>query len=60
MSRIDRASRTIAATPAPIYDALLDREALEAWLPPGIGQAVHEEGIAPSLANLAAYAEGGE
>ncbi|MFI7073278.1 SRPBCC family protein [Micromonospora sediminicola] len=34
MNRIDRVSRTIAAAPAAIYDALLDREALEAWLPP--------------------------
>ncbi|MDG4799299.1 SRPBCC family protein [Micromonospora sp. WMMD980] len=34
MSRIDRASRTIASTPAAVYDALLRRDALEAWLPP--------------------------
>ncbi|MGW1996825.1 SRPBCC family protein [Embleya sp. NPDC001921] len=34
MDRIDRASRVIAASPATVYDALLDRESLEAWLPP--------------------------
>ncbi|WP_327085150.1 SRPBCC family protein [Nonomuraea sp. NBC_01738] len=34
MDRIDRASRLIAAPPATVYDALLDRAALEAWLPP--------------------------
>ncbi|MFF0361673.1 SRPBCC family protein [Streptomyces fungicidicus] len=34
MSRIDRASRVIAAPPATVYGALLDRESLEAWLPP--------------------------
>lgn len=34
MSRIDRASRTIAAPAEAVYDALLDREALQAWLPP--------------------------
>ncbi|HYZ08582.1 MAG TPA: SRPBCC family protein [Pseudonocardiaceae bacterium] len=34
MSRIDRASRVIAASPATLYGALLDRESLEAWLPP--------------------------
>ncbi|MFG1678088.1 SRPBCC family protein [Micromonospora sp. NPDC049282] len=34
MTRIDRASTTIAAAPAAVYDALLDRDALEAWLPP--------------------------
>lgn len=34
MSRTDRASRVIAAPPAAVYGALLDREALEAWLPP--------------------------
>lgn len=34
VSRIDRASRTIAAAPATVYDALLHRDALEAWLPP--------------------------
>ncbi|WP_091058730.1 SRPBCC family protein [Micromonospora humi] len=34
MSRVDRASRTMAATPAAVYDALLRRDALETWLPP--------------------------
>ncbi|MET8629521.1 SRPBCC family protein [Kitasatospora sp. NPDC004669] len=34
MSRTDRASRVIAAPPATVYGALLDRESLEAWLPP--------------------------
>lgn len=33
--RIDRASRLIAATPQAIYDAFIDRAALEQWLPPG-------------------------
>ena len=34
MSRTDRARRVIAAAPATVYDALLDRDAIEAWLPP--------------------------
>ncbi|SDM97165.1 SRPBCC family protein [Allokutzneria albata] len=34
MSRIDRASRVIAVPPPAVYGALLDRAALEAWLPP--------------------------
>ncbi|MCZ4125461.1 SRPBCC family protein [Streptomyces sp. H39-S7] len=34
MSRIDRANRVIAAPPAAVYGALLDRQSLEAWLPP--------------------------
>lgn len=34
MNRIDRAGRVIAAPPATVYRALLDRESLEAWLPP--------------------------
>ncbi|MCX4094476.1 SRPBCC family protein [Nocardia sp. alder85J] len=34
MERIDCATRTIAAPPAAVYDALLDRDSLEAWLPP--------------------------
>ena len=34
MGRTDRASRVIAASPATVYDALLDRESVEAWLPP--------------------------
>ncbi|MFD9290144.1 SRPBCC family protein [Streptomyces sp. NPDC060030] len=34
MGRTDRASRVIAASPATVYDALLDRDSLEAWLPP--------------------------
>ncbi|MCQ4212788.1 SRPBCC domain-containing protein [Streptomyces longispororuber] len=34
MSRTDRASRVIAALPTTVYDALLDRESLQTWLPP--------------------------
>ncbi|WP_040832150.1 SRPBCC family protein [Nocardia jiangxiensis] len=34
MSRTDRASRLIAAPPEIVYGALVDRESLEAWLPP--------------------------
>jgi uncharacterized protein YndB with AHSA1/START domain len=34
MPRTDTASRVIAAPPAQVYAALVDREALEAWLPP--------------------------
>ncbi|QWF84252.1 SRPBCC family protein [Amycolatopsis sp. CA-230715] len=34
MNRIDRASRVVAAAPETVYAALLDRESLEAWLPP--------------------------
>lgn len=34
MGRTDRASRVIAASPATVYGVLLDRESLEAWLPP--------------------------
>ncbi|MFR0357410.1 SRPBCC family protein [Streptomyces sediminimaris] len=34
MGRTDRASRVIAAPPATVYGALLDRQALEVWLPP--------------------------
>ncbi|MFE3200187.1 SRPBCC family protein [Embleya sp. NPDC059237] len=34
MDRIDWVSRVIAAAPAAVYRALLDRESLEAWLPP--------------------------
>src|SRR5918992_6006387 len=34
MGRIDRVRRVIAAPPAMVYGALLDRESLEAWLPP--------------------------
>ncbi|MDF4248825.1 SRPBCC family protein [Streptomyces sp. WMMB303] len=34
MGRIDRAGRVIGAPRATVYGALLDREALEAWLPP--------------------------
>jgi uncharacterized protein YndB with AHSA1/START domain len=34
MPRTDTASRDIAARPAVVYEALVDREALEAWLPP--------------------------
>lgn len=34
MGRTDRAGRVIAASPTTVYDALLDRESVEAWLPP--------------------------
>ncbi|MFF8958003.1 SRPBCC family protein [Streptomyces sp. NPDC014894] len=34
MDRTDRVDRVIAASRASVYGALLDREALEAWLPP--------------------------
>lgn len=34
MPRTDRASRVIAAPPETVYRALVDRESLEAWLPP--------------------------
>ncbi|MGW4205207.1 SRPBCC family protein [Streptomyces sp. NPDC004726] len=34
MDRIDRVSRVIAAPRVTVYGALLDRESLEAWLPP--------------------------
>ena len=34
MPRTDRASRVVAADRAAVYAALIDREALEAWLPP--------------------------
>ena len=34
MPRTDTASRFIAAPPAQVYAALVDREALAAWLPP--------------------------
>ncbi|MEV6785353.1 SRPBCC family protein [Streptomyces sp. NPDC051098] len=34
MSRTDRGIRLIAAPPATVYGAFLDRESLEAWLPP--------------------------
>src|SRR5437868_7898555 len=34
MPRTDTASRVIAAPPAQVYAALIDRDALEAWLPP--------------------------
>jgi uncharacterized protein YndB with AHSA1/START domain len=34
MPRTDTASRVIAAPPAQVYAALVDRDALEAWLPP--------------------------
>lgn len=34
MGRTDRASHVIAASPATVYRALLDRDALEVWLPP--------------------------
>lgn len=35
MGRTDRASRLIDATPAQVYAALVDPDALAAWLPPG-------------------------
>lgn len=34
MTRIDRAGRVIAASPAAVYGALLDRDSVAAWLPP--------------------------
>ncbi|MFF5673724.1 SRPBCC family protein [Streptomyces hygroscopicus] len=34
MGRIDRAGRVIAAPPATVYGALLNRRSLEVWLPP--------------------------
>ncbi|MCM2388299.1 SRPBCC family protein [Streptomyces albipurpureus] len=34
MARTDRGSRVIAAPPASVYGALLDRDSLEVWLPP--------------------------
>ncbi|MFE9765966.1 SRPBCC domain-containing protein [Streptomyces sp. NPDC005808] len=34
MDRTDRADRVIAASPATVYGALIDRESLETWLPP--------------------------
>jgi uncharacterized protein YndB with AHSA1/START domain len=34
MPRTDRASRVLAATPADVYAALVDRDALATWLPP--------------------------
>jgi uncharacterized protein YndB with AHSA1/START domain len=34
MGRTDRAARTIAAPPEAVYGALVDRAAVEAWLPP--------------------------
>lgn len=35
MPRTDTASRVIAAPPQRVFAALIDRDALEAWLPPG-------------------------
>ena len=35
MPRTDTASRAIAAPPERVYSALVDPEALKAWLPPG-------------------------
>ena len=35
MPRTDRASRVIDAPVARVFDALMDRDALETWLPPG-------------------------
>lgn len=35
MPRTDTASRVISAPPQRVFAALIDREALEAWLPPG-------------------------
>ncbi|MDL5158346.1 SRPBCC domain-containing protein [Actinomycetospora termitidis] len=34
MGRTDRAARAIAASPAAVYAALVDRAAVESWLPP--------------------------
>lgn len=35
MPRTDRASRLVNAPPDSVFDALVDRHALETWLPPG-------------------------
>jgi uncharacterized protein YndB with AHSA1/START domain len=34
MTRVDRASRVVRAGPAQVFEALVDRQALEQWLPP--------------------------
>ncbi|MEN0133717.1 MAG: SRPBCC family protein [Rhodococcus sp. (in: high G+C Gram-positive bacteria)] len=34
MGRTDRVTRVISASPTTVYDALVDRESVEAWLPP--------------------------
>lgn len=34
MSRVDRASRVVSAPPGTVFGALVDRAALETWLPP--------------------------
>ncbi|WP_112135245.1 SRPBCC family protein [Glycomyces dulcitolivorans] len=34
MERIDRASKTVAGTPAQVYAAIMDPDALVEWLPP--------------------------
>src|ERR671918_3235258 len=46
MPRTDTASRVIAAPPAKVYAALVDREALTAWLPPD-GMTGEFEGFDP-------------
>ncbi len=45
MTRVDRASREVSGPPRTVFAALVD-------------QAVHEEAMASSLANLAAFVEG--
>ena len=47
MPRTDRAWRVIAAPAARVFDALLDRDALEAWLPPS-GMAARFERFDPT------------
>jgi uncharacterized protein YndB with AHSA1/START domain len=34
MSRVDRASRVISASPATVFDAMIEPDAVVAWLPP--------------------------
>ena len=48
MSRTDRASRVIHAPAARVFEALLDQEALEAWLPPK-GMSARFERFDPTL-----------
>ena len=47
MPRTDRASRVIDAPVAHVFEALLDRDALEAWLPPS-GMAARFERFDPT------------
>ena len=48
MSRTDRASRVMDAPAARVFEALLDQEALEAWLPPK-GMSARFERFDPTL-----------